>query len=250
MDQVGITKRGSQSVGVHRQYNPVTERFESCQLSIFLAYAAGGGATLVDRDLYLPAAWIEDPQRRAAAGVPDAVAYTGLTTLTQTMIERTMAAGVPFGWVAGDGDAGQDPALRQWLRARRVRYAFAAAHPHLPPNTDSAAAFVLGSLGGGRWSAVARRPAAEPGWMHWLLARTPEDRPGRPEFHVCYCPGGTEPLRLAEVADTPRAVREALRPATEQIGLTRYEVRQYQAWYRHVTLAMAAQAYLVAGGRG
>jgi hypothetical protein len=33
----------------------------------------------------------------------------------------------------------------------------------------------------------------------------------------------------------------------EQIGLTRYEVRQYQAWYRHVTLAVAAQAYLVVG---
>ena len=60
------------------------------------------GHALIDRALYLPKAWAEDPARRTAARIPETVGFATKPRLALRMIERAIAAGVPFAWVAAD----------------------------------------------------------------------------------------------------------------------------------------------------
>ena len=70
VDDTGFIRKGVRSAGVQRQYTGTSGKIDNCQLGVFLAYASGRGWALVDRELYLPASWTDDPHRCAAAGVP------------------------------------------------------------------------------------------------------------------------------------------------------------------------------------
>src|SRR5829696_7354016 len=70
VDETGFLKQGTKSVGVARQYSGTAGRIENCQIGVFLAYAGARGRAAIDRALYLPREWCDDPERRAAAGVP------------------------------------------------------------------------------------------------------------------------------------------------------------------------------------
>ena len=70
VDETGFLKKGTKSAGVARQYSGTAGRIENCQIGVFLAYASGKGHALIDRELYLPKEWAEDPARRKAAGIP------------------------------------------------------------------------------------------------------------------------------------------------------------------------------------
>jgi len=74
LDETAFRKRGNGSVGVERQYMRTARRLENCQIGVFLMYATSRGHALVDRELYLPTTWIDSPDRRHRARVPDDVA--------------------------------------------------------------------------------------------------------------------------------------------------------------------------------
>src|SRR5919109_4856164 len=69
-DDTGFLKKGTRSAGVQRQYSGTAGRTENCQVGVFLAYASRFGHALIDRELYLPQSWMEDPERCRAAGIP------------------------------------------------------------------------------------------------------------------------------------------------------------------------------------
>jgi SRSO17 transposase len=75
LDETGFVKKGTQSVGVQRQYSGTAGRIENCQIGVFLGYASRHGHALIDRALYLPESWANDRARRRAAGVPEALAF-------------------------------------------------------------------------------------------------------------------------------------------------------------------------------
>jgi SRSO17 transposase len=102
VDETGFLKKGSKSAGVARQYSGTAGRVENCQIGVFLAYASRHGHALIDRELYLPQAWADDAERRAAACIPEEVAFATKPQLASRMIARAIAAGVPFTWVLGD----------------------------------------------------------------------------------------------------------------------------------------------------
>jgi SRSO17 transposase len=110
-----------------RQYTGTTGKIDNCQLGVFLAYASRRGrAALIDRELYLPTSWIEDPQRCVAAGI---AAGTGFATKPQrgvAMLARAHAAGALAGWVTADEAYGQNPTFRAWLADHGVPFMLAA----------------------------------------------------------------------------------------------------------------------------
>ncbi len=61
VDETGFVKKGTMSAGVQRQYSGTAGRVENCQLGVFLAYASPKGRALIDRELYLPKSWTDDP---------------------------------------------------------------------------------------------------------------------------------------------------------------------------------------------
>ena len=130
VDETGFLKQGRKSVGVQRQYSGTAGKVENCQIGVFLAYGSKSGRTFLDRELYLPQVWAEDGEHRWEAGVPEGVTFRPKGQLARVMIARAVAAGVPFGWVAGDtvyGNAiGQKSCrLRQWLEEQGRPYVLA-----------------------------------------------------------------------------------------------------------------------------
>ena len=102
LDETGFLKQGKASCGVARQYTGSAGKITNCQIGVFAAYVSRHGHAFIDRVLYLPKAWTDDPARRAAAHVPHEMTFATKPRLARAMIERAIAAGVPFGWVAGD----------------------------------------------------------------------------------------------------------------------------------------------------
>ena len=79
VDETGFLKKGQKSVGVARQYTGTAGETVNCQVGVFLAYASKRGMAFVDRALYLPKKWTEDPARCTEAGVPETVMFATKT---------------------------------------------------------------------------------------------------------------------------------------------------------------------------
>jgi SRSO17 transposase len=125
-DETGFLKKGRMSAGVARQYTGTAGRVENAQVGVFLAYAAPDGSrALIDRELYLPEKWAADRPRCRAAGIGGDVAFATKPKLAQDMLERAVAAGVPFAWFAADEVYGQNPHLRDWLEDHEISYVMA-----------------------------------------------------------------------------------------------------------------------------
>ena len=118
LDETGVLKKGSKSVGVPRQYSGTAGRVEHCQIGVLLAYVSAAGRTCIARERALPQSGAGDGERRREAGVPEEVAFATKPQLGQRMLARALAAGVRGAWVTGDDVYGSDPHLRRWLEAQ------------------------------------------------------------------------------------------------------------------------------------
>src|ERR687889_121981 len=94
VDETGFLKQGKASCGVGRQDTGSAGRITNCQIGVFSAYVSGKGHAFIDRALYLPKIWTDDPARRAGAHVPEDVTFATKPQLAVAMIERTIEAGV------------------------------------------------------------------------------------------------------------------------------------------------------------
>ena len=129
-DETGFLKKGSTSVAVQRQYTGTAGRIENAQVGVFLAYASPSGRALIDRRIYLPASWSQDPERCAAAGVPSVVEFATKPRLALDMVGDAVAARVPARWVTGDEVYGSDPAFRIGVQQLGLGYVLAVACDH------------------------------------------------------------------------------------------------------------------------
>lgn len=89
---------------------------------MFLGYATEKGFGFLDREIYLPSYWVNDQQRREAAGIPEDVKFATKPQLARVMLEKAQAAGVPLAWVCGDTVYGNDRCLRRWLEEQYQAY--------------------------------------------------------------------------------------------------------------------------------
>jgi len=262
VDETGFLKKGTKSAGVARQYSGTAGRRENQQIGVFLAYASPRGCAFLDRALYLPEVWTSDAQRRAEAGIPEDVGFATKGQLAQTMLARAFAANVPARWVTGDAVYGHDE-LRRWLEEHGRSYVLAVACTHLiwtagrQEEVQSLAATLaadawtrlsagMGSQGP-RWYdwACLRLPYdARSGMAHWLLIRRDRNDPTGVAYYRVYAPADTPIPEMVRVAGMRWAIEGALEQAKGEVGLDQYEVRRWEAWYRHITLALLAHAFL------
>jgi SRSO17 transposase len=266
VDETGFLKKGMSSVGVQRQYSGTAGKVDNCQLGVFLAYASPKGRAMIDRELYLPESWTDDPARCRTARVPEEVGFRTKPQLAQRMLARALDAGVPAAWVTADEVYGGSPTLRQWLEGRGVSHVLAVKCTELlavdgpqGPMRQSAAQLAVAvpaeqwiacSAGQGAkgrrlydWTRVALAAPAAAGMARWLLVRRSR-RDGELAFYACYGPAGTSLMGLVRVAGARWAVEEGFEQAKGEVGLDHYEVRKWPGWYRHITLALLAHAFL------
>lgn len=95
VDETGDLKKGTDTVGVQRQYTGTAGRIENSQVAVYLAYSTEHGHTLIDGRLYLPKSWTEDLDRRAGAAIPADVEFATKPALAAAMITTAVQGGAP-----------------------------------------------------------------------------------------------------------------------------------------------------------
>jgi len=127
VDETGILKKGTGSVGVQRQYSGTAGKIENCQIATVLTYATAKGHVFLDRQLYLPEGWAADSERRAKAQVPAEVGFQTKPEQAIAMLQHAWARGVPMRWVTGDEVYGDSPRLRESIQASGRWYVLAVS---------------------------------------------------------------------------------------------------------------------------
>lgn len=274
VDDTGFVKKGRASAGVQRQYTGTSGKIDNCQLGVFAAYASPRGRALIDRELYLPRSWFDDPGRLAAAGVGDGVGdgvvFATKPQLGLAMVERAVAAAVPLGWVTADEAFGDNPGFRAGLEELRLPYVLAVSSTHrvaVAGTKHRVCDLVEGAVDAADWQRVSCGDGAKgPRYFDWallglddpayrlLVRRSISD--GELAYYLCHVHGqvhgqvhgcgrtGAGLATLVRVAGARWAVEECFQTAKQEVGLDHYQVRKLIAWYRHITLAMAAHAFL------
>jgi SRSO17 transposase len=273
--ETGFLKKGTGSVGVQRQYSGTAGKVENCQVATVLSYATPKGQVFLDRRLYLPESWSADAERRKKAKVPQAVGFQTKPEQAMAMLKHAWEQGVPMRWVRGDEVYGDSPQLRENIEAQGRYYVLAVAshtpvwreRPPLqePRRATGGGPRTKARLAPDAWPATtvaAHWPAQQwerhrvaegekgPRVYDWGRARVIESRHGLPgpEVWLLARRSVSEPSEIAYyLALVPEEVplaQLAIEESKGESGLDHYEVRHWHSWYRHITLAMMAQAWL------
>jgi SRSO17 transposase len=261
VDETGFLKKGSKSVGVARQYSGTAGRIENCQIGVFLGYATPRGRALLDRALYLPKEWTDDPKRCREAGVPREVRFATKLVLARRLIGRALAAGVPARWVTADSIYGSDYAFRnaleEWglsyvvgvrtdftvrigMRQHRAKTLLAT----VPATGWHRLSCGFGSKGPRLYDwAVTLVNSLEPHqYARWLLIRRSVSDPTEVAYFACGGPPQTTLEDLVRVAGARWSIEECFEIAKGDCGLDEYEVRSWRGWHRHTVLSLCALA--------
>jgi SRSO17 transposase len=267
VDETGFLKKGAHSAGVARQYSGTAGRVENCQVGVFVAYASRWGQALIDRRLYLPEAWAGDAGRRQRAAVPEAVAFATKPQIAATLIAAALDAGAPCAWVLADALYGADSRIRRMLEGRGQPYVLATRSNHhlrfltrdglvqTDPATLAdalpAAAWTPHAAGEGSkgirlydWARIALPWTVDAGFERWLLIRRNRRDPEARAYYLVLAPAGSGLAELAGAAGLRWTIEECFQRAKEELGLDHCEARSWHGWHRHMTLCMAAGAFL------
>jgi SRSO17 transposase len=260
-DETGFLKKGKKSCGVQRQYSGTAGRVENCQIGVFLTYASSKGHAPIDRRLYLPKDWCENQERRREAGVPDEVTFQTKPQMALEMIQAATEAGVPYTWVTGDCVYGDSWAIQQWLEKQDKCYVLCVSGKeylrhdikqirvnelmkNLPEEGWSEASCGDGSKGARVYDWMWFELTASGSGKHSMLVRRSKTDPGDLQAYLCYAPENTPVKKLVQIAGSRWTVECCFEESKSEVGMDHYEVRVYNGWYNHITLACLAQALL------
>jgi SRSO17 transposase len=259
-DPTGFPKKGTHSVGVQRQYSGTLGRIDNCQIATFLcSVSPDRDRVLIDRRLSVPKeSWIADPARCAAAGIPPDVGFKTRAEQVREMIEAARGAGVPFAWFTADEEFDQNPGLCDYLETHRIPYVMAV--PKTTQVTDATGKTLridalAGRLAPNSWQ---RRSCGigSKGFRAYDWALIDSDHPDHPylirrsindkelAFYRCYNPHHAPVGELVHVAGARWPIEECFGSAKNETGLDHYQVRTWNAWHKHITLAMLAHTFL------
>ncbi len=201
------------------------------------------------------------------AGIPSAVTFATKGQLARAMLARAFATDVPAAWVTGDTVYGDDGRLRGWLEEQRRPYVLAVSCRHtvrregVGEGPAQRVEVLMAAVAEGSWQRLSAGDRSQgPRWYdwaclplpyvsgagmaQWVLARRSVSDAGEIAYFRAYGPAGTPLVELVRVVGTRWIIEESFARAKGTVGLDQYEVRRWVAWYRHITLALLAHAYL------
>lgn len=267
VDETGFLKKGGHSAGVGRQYSGTAGRIENCQIGVFASYASRWGHALIDRRLYLPKDWAGDAARRGKAHIPEDVVFATKPAMACEMVARLLDEGTPCAFVLADAVYGSDYRFRRMLEARGQSYVLAVRSTHalrfleewqfiqtdpramiseLPPEAWQPLSAGEGAKGLRLydWARLPIRHEAEAGFSRWLLARRSLRDPEAIAYYFAYARADATLADLAAAAGLRWTIEECFQRAKGDLGLDHCEVRSWHGWHRHMSLVMAAAAFL------
>jgi SRSO17 transposase len=281
-DPSAFAKKGTESVGVQRQWCGRLGKIENCQVGIYLGYVSRQDHALVDFRLYLPREWTRRKQRRRKVGVPEQIRFRTRQELILDMLDE-QGPRLPHAWVAGDDELGRSSWFRQELRSRNECYLLAVPSNTLirdlmadePPYSGRGRRPQVpfqrverwcATLPGSAWKTIDVRdgekgPLVVQAVRRLVQART-EGQPSEDvEFLVVFrerqedgtwkhdyllaCAPLTTPLEeFARVFKAEHRIEECLKRAKSEAGLADYQVRTWEGWHHHQALSLVATWFL------
>ena len=273
IDETGFLKQGKASCGVARQYTGSAGKITNCQIGVFATYVSRHGHAFIDRALYLPKEWTEDPDRLEATYVPADTGFATKPKLASRMIARAMAASVPFQWVAGDTVYGVGD-IEQQLRRAGKGYVLGVSSTHVfrswgkrPPITGTAAE-IARTRRSSDWKRLSAGTGTKGSRLHdWCYLELADLDAGQSNsanddlwtrgllirrriadddlaFFTTWCPAGTTIETLVAVEGHRWAIEDSFETAKNEFGLDHNESRSWHGWHRHVSMAMLAFAMM------
>jgi SRSO17 transposase len=272
IDETGFLKQGKASCGVARQYTGSAGKITNCQIGVFAAYVSRHGHAFIDRTLYLPKEWTDNPRRLKSTHVPSEMAFATKPQIARKMIARAIRAEVPFAFVAADSVYGTG-AIETMLRKAGKGYVLGVAANHVfyswgTVHIGGTAAEIAQSLPKSAW----RRLSSGEGtkgvrlhdWAYLELADLNADEyndsltgtwtrgmlirrhvaNGDLAFFSTWCPKGTPMKKLVSVEGHRWAIEDSFETAKNEFGLDHNETRSWHGWHRHVSLVMLAFAMM------
>jgi len=270
IDGSGFVKRGSESVGVQRQWCGRLGKKENCQVGVFLLGATPAGNALLDHQLYLPEAWAADAARRKKTRVPEEITFQTKPQIAAALVSRCTVA---FDWVTADEEFGRDGAFLDALEERHQCYLV-----EIPCNTtvwtekpmrqtpDESVRQVrhlAATLPARAWQTIKLREGAKgplafefarvrvwsvrhrrAGPPVWLLIRRTLERVPEVKYYLSNAKPDT-PLRpMALVTGVRWRVEEFFEDAKGQLGMAQYEARSWTSWHHHMSLVALAHLFV------
>jgi SRSO17 transposase len=275
IDETGFLKQGKASCGVARQYTGSAGKITNCQIGVFASYVSRHGHGFIDRALYLPKEWTDDPDRLEAVHVPPDAGFATKPKLATRMIARAIAASVPFKWVAGDTVYGVGD-IEQQLRRAGKGYVLgvSSAHVFRSWGKRQSVAGKAEDIALARHSSDWKRLSAGAGtkgprlhdWCYLELADLEVEKAGIATdglwtrgllirrhiadgdlaFFTTWCPTGTSVETLVAVEGHRWAIEDSFETAKNEFGLDHNESRSWHGWHRHVSLVLLAFAMMAA----
>ena len=281
LDPSAFPKKGTESCGVTRQWCGRLGKVENCQVGVFLAYSTRRGTVLVDRLLYLPREWAEDPQRRVKGHIPSTVVFQERWQIASDLLKRS-GPRLPHRWVVGDDELGRSAEFRANLRACGQWYLLDVPcntqirdlERRRPPRRKAGVGrkcevpFVRADAWAARQSAfrwvrlVVRHGEKGPLEVEAMSVRVkakherrigPEERlvvvrtveaHPRIDYALSNAPLEVGLSELVEVRAHRSWIETALEWSKGEAGLAHYEVRSWVGWHHHMTLALLASWFL------
>jgi SRSO17 transposase len=273
IDETGFLKQGKSSCGVGRQYTGSAGKITNCQIGVFAAYVSRHGHAFIDRALYLPKAWTDDPARLAKAHVPPEIGFATKPRLAVRMIERAITAGVPFSWIAADSVYGVGE-IEMMLRRAGKGYVLGVSAAHSfnswidKPMIAGSAEEIAHGLDASAWQRLSAGEGTKGprlyDWSYAELADLEADEyksgstglwtrgllirrniaDGKCAFFTTWCPAGTRIKTLVAVEGRRWSIEDSFETTKNELGLDHNESRSWHGWHRHVSLVMLAFAMM------
>ncbi|MFZ3366932.1 MAG: IS701 family transposase [Candidatus Sulfotelmatobacter sp.] len=279
IDPSGVLKQGKASVGVARQWCGRAGKVDNCQVGVYLGYVTRREHALVDTRLYLPKEWAKDKQRCRRVGIPPEVRFRTRHELALEMLREHRSV-LPHAWITGDDEMGRNSGFREALREMNECYLLAVPSNTLVRDLDAAPPSYSGSgqppkvpfqrvdawaKQAKNWTRIEVRAGekgplvveAVKGRVQTKLGRRngPEEtlvifreRQGRKtikqDFSLSAAPFDTPLREFARVLNAEHRIEECLRRAKGEAGLAQYQVRTWEGWHHHQTLALLATWFL------
>jgi SRSO17 transposase len=271
IDGSGFVKRGTESVGVQRQWCGRLGKKENCQVGVFLLGVTPAGTALLDHQLYLPKEWAEDAARRKKTRVPPEVVFQTKPQIAAALMARSS---VHLDWITADEEFGRDGALLDAMEERHQRYLveipcnttvwaekpmrntpdemvwqvcpLAETLParawhviQLREGTKGPLAFAFARL---RVWPVRHRHAGPP---LWLVFRRGLKRDAEVKYYLSNAEPDTPLEPMAQVTGVRWRVEEFFEDAKGELGMAQYEARSWTSWHHHMSLVALAHLFVV-----
>ncbi len=281
-DPSSFPKKGTESVGVQRQWCGRLGKVDNCQVGVYMGYVSRVEHALVNERLYVPAEWANDKKRRQKCGVPKEIRFQTRHELALDML-REHGSLLPHAWIAGDDEMGRSSRFRGDLRALNERYLLAVPSNTLMRDCEAEPPPYSGhgqpprvpftrvdrwtaALPASAWQAIEVRPGDKGPLVvqmvkRRVLAKTERRRVGPEEtlvvtreqqadgtfkhdYYLSNAAAETPLLEFGRVTKAEHRIEECLKRAKSEAGLAEYQVRTWEGWHHHQTLSLLATWFL------